>query len=322
MAGSRWPGIVFGGIGFVMFAVGLGLLVDRLVIYYTWPEIEARVVESRVEPKGSQHSAIIRVQFEVGGRAITSEPASDFRSNNYGWVAEAVDRHPVGGTTTVRHHPREPQRTRLDVGFNFNTFGTALLLIPIGLLFKGVGFLADRHAQLERAESSAATEAEKASLKRGQYLGMAVFIGIIALVFLGPGIFLLRPALDERGWPTIAGTVEKTDIFTRTSNSRKHGPTTFYVGRVYVSYAFGERTYHSALDLSDSSTDRAKVERRLEGIKPGGLWNVRVNPADPYTIKSTDSWPLLLPGVFLFVGLVVGFVTWLIVRSAPRPKRA
>src|SRR5690349_14539724 len=126
-AAGRWAGLVFGGLGSVGFLWGLGLVVNRLVILNTWPGVEARVVEIRFVRSGSQHSAPIRVEFEVAGRKITSEPASDYRSSKYGWIAETVDRLPVGGSARVRHHPQDPQRTRLEVGYNFNTFGTPLL---------------------------------------------------------------------------------------------------------------------------------------------------------------------------------------------------
>src|ERR1043166_3848728 len=88
---SRWPGFVFTGLGLTMFAIGLGLCVDRVVVLYAWPEIEARVVESRIETVGSQHSAIVRVEFDYRGRKIETLPASDYRSDRYGWIAEAVD---------------------------------------------------------------------------------------------------------------------------------------------------------------------------------------------------------------------------------------
>ena len=317
---SRWPGLVFGGIGLVGFSAGLGLTVERVVIFFAWPEIEARVIESRVEPIGNQHRAIIRVEFDFRAKKTESEPASDYRSNNYGWIAEAVDRFPVGGAASVHHHWSDPQRTRLDVGFNFNTFGLPLLLVGAGLLFWGVGALATRSARLEHAESNARSRAEAARLARAQYLGVAAFVGVIGLASVGAGAALLRPAWATRQWPVITARVERTDIITRSSFADKHSSTTFYVGRLYVGYEFDGRTHRSVISLGKSSSDRAVIERLLAGIALGEPRDVRVDPNDPYQIVPADSWPLVLPGVFFFVGVVVSSVAVLVLRSAPKTR--
>lgn len=320
--GARWAGLVFGGLGFGMFVIGLGMGVDRLVVLHTWPEVEAQVIESRIVTSGSQHSAYIRVEFDLPGRKISTVPDSDYRSSNYGWIAEAVDRFPTGGKAPVRHHPRDPQKARLEVGYNFNTFGISLLLIGTGLMFWGVGVLAARSARLERAEANARNRAEADRLERGQYLGVAGFVGVIGLASLGVGVALLQPALATRQWPVVIARVEGTDIFTRSTRTDRHSLSTFYVGRVYVAYVFGGRSHRSAIILRNSSTNRAKTERLLASIKPGDPREVRVDSANPYQIVPVDSWPLVLPGVFLLVGLVVTGVAVLVLRSAPKVAAA
>ena len=314
---SHWPGLVFGGLGIVMFAIGLGLSVARLVVLFTWTEVEARVIESRIVTSGSQHTAHIRVEFELPGRKIVTLPDSDYRSGKYGWIAETVDRYPVGGTAPVRHHPRDPQRTRLEVGYNFSTFGIPLLLIGVGLTFWGVGRLADRSARLERGESNARSREEAARLAGAQYLGVAGFVGVIGLISLGAGAVLLQPALATRLWPVVTARVERADIFTRSTFAEKHSSATFHVGRVYLKYEFGGRAYKSAIILRDSSTDRAKIERLVAAILPGDPREVWVNPEDPYQIVTVGSWPLVLPCVFLFAGLVITGVAVLVLRSVP-----
>lgn len=314
---SRWPGIVFSGLGCTLLAAGLGFGIDRLVVFCAWPEIEARVVESRIEASGSQHVAVIRVAFDFRGREIETVPASDYRSGNYGWIAETVDRFPVGGAALIRHHWDDPFLTRLEVGFNFNTLGIPVLLVGIGLVFWGVGVLAGRSARLARAEAGAPGRAAAAGLARLQYLGVAGFVGVIGLAAAGAGAVLLRPAWATRQWPVVTARVERTDIFTRSSDRRTHGVTTFYVGRVYVDYEFGGRAHRSAITLRPSSSDRAATERLLAGIARGDPREVRVDPDDPYQILSADAWPLVLPGVFLVAGVVICGVGWLVARSAP-----
>lgn len=315
---SRWAGLVFGALGVGMLLFGLGLGTDRLVVYHTWPEVEARIIESRVVTKGSQHSAHIRVEFDLPGRTITTVPDSDYRSGKYGWIAETVDRFPAGGTVPVRYNPRDPQKTRLEVGLNFNTIGTPLLLIGAGLVFWGVGGLAIRSVRLEGAEANARNRAETARLARSQYRGVAAFVGVIGLACLGAGAALLRPALVAREWPVVTARVERTDIFTRSTTADKHRSITYHVGRVFVAYEFGGKPHTAALSLRNSSSNRAKVELLLAAIHPGDPRDVRVNPANPYQAEAADSWPLVLPGVFLFAGLVVTGVAVLILRSAPQ----
>lgn len=320
LGASRWPGIIFGGIGLVGFAAGLGLTVERMVIFFAWPEIEARVIESRVEPIGSQHRAIIRVEFEFGAQKIESEPASDYRSSNFGWIAEVVDRYPVGGAAPVNHHWSDPTRTRLDVGFNFNTFGLPLLLVGAGLLFWGVGALATRSARLAGREASAGGGVEAARLARAQYLGVAAFVGVIGVASAGAGAALLRPALVKLQWPVITAQVERTDIVTRSTFADKHGSTTFYIGRLFVGYEVGGRAHRSVITLRKSSSDRAAIERLLAGISVGSPREVRIDPENPYQIAPVDSWPLMLPGVFLFVGVVLSGVAVLVLRSTPKTR--
>ncbi|MBL9189893.1 MAG: DUF3592 domain-containing protein [Opitutaceae bacterium] len=317
LGAARWPGLIFGGIGLIAFAAGLGLCVDRLVIFVSWPEAEARVIESRIEPIGSQHRAIIRVEFELRGARIEAEPASDYRSSRHGWIAEAVERHPVGGPAQVRHHWDDPRRTRLDVGLNFTTFGLPLLLVGLGLVFSGVGALASHSARIEAAGRSAHSRADAVQLARGQYLGVGIFVGVIGLAMTVAGAVLAGPAWAARQWPVVTARVERTEILTRSTSGGKHSPSTFYVGRLFVSYEAAGKTRPGVLTLRNSSTDRVKVERLLAGIPAGSPRDIRVDPADPHRIESVDSWPLLLPGVFLFAGVAVTGVAALVLRSRP-----
>lgn len=301
-----------------MFAAGFGLATQRLVLLHTWPEAEARVVESRVDTAGSQYIARIRVMIERPGGPAESEPASDYRGSNHGWIAAAVDRHPVGATIVVRHHPRDPGRTRLEAGWNFNTFGFPLILLGAGAVFGGIGALADRSERLQRAGERARSQEEARRVDRAQYLGAAAFIGLIGVAMLVAALALARPAWEQRQWPLVGARVERSDIFQRSSGHSYKGrsPATFHVGRLFLSYEIGGRPYETAQLLRGTSQDRARIERRLAAIPPGTPWKIRVHPTDPHATTAADSWPLILPGVFLAVGLLLLGVTYLIVRSA------
>jgi hypothetical protein len=316
---ARWPGLIFGGLGFAMFAGGAALLVERLVVLQTWKEADARVTVSQVEESGSQLVARILVEFDAGGRRVVTEPASDYRSSNYGWIARTVDRLPVGADVSVRYNPDDPTKARLEVGLNFNTIGTPLLLGGAGLVFWGVGALALRAARLEAAGGKSRDPAELRRLDRARYLGMAAFIGVIGFSFLFAAAVTLEPAIEKRRWPAVDARVERTDIFTRSSSySHKRRAETFYVGRVFLAYKHGGRSWNSAIDLPGSSTDRETIEEILAGFRPGDAYPVRLNPANPHELSDIDAWPLILPLVFGSAGLVLVGVALLLVRSAPR----
>lgn len=317
---NRWPGLVFGLLGVTGFAFGFSLAVQRLVIVHSWRETPARVIESRVETAGSQYRARIRVVLERPGLTVESEPAHDYRGGNHGWIAALVDRHPVGSEVMVRRDPRDPARTRLAAGWNFATFGFPGLLMIAGLVFGGVGALADRSARLDAAGDHARTRAEARQLLRAQYLGVAAFVGTIAAATVIAGLVLAGPAWRQRQWPVVTSRVERSDIFVRSSvrMQKPAGSPSFHVGRLFVRYDLGGRLYESVALLPGSSTNREEIERRLAAIPPGTGWPIRVNPADPHETAAVDAWPLVLPGVFLSVGLVIGAVTILLVRSAPR----
>ncbi len=63
MKGAYVPGLVFAALGVPFAAWGLWLGAQRLAIVLNWPEASAVVTESRVETRGSRHTARIRVRF-------------------------------------------------------------------------------------------------------------------------------------------------------------------------------------------------------------------------------------------------------------------
>lgn len=316
---SRWPGLVFGCLGVGMSAVGGYLIVDRSVMLFLWPETEARVVESAIRTSGSQHVAEIRVELDLPGGRRTVRPANDYRSKNYGWVASAVERYPVGGTAPVRYDPHHPGRARLDVGANFNTFGTPLLMAAVGLAFWGIGILADRSARLRRAEATASNREEAVRLARGQYVGVASLVGLIGLGSLGGAAALTGPALEVRHWPAVNARTERADIVSRSSYFRRGESVTFYSTRLFLAYEFEGRPYTSAVVLRNSSSNRASIERFTTSIPAGDPFPVRIDPGNPYHAVAADDLTYILPIVFGFAGVVLSGVSILLFRARPKP---
>lgn len=321
------PGLVFSAIGLVPFGFGLFLAADRGAVVLAWTEVEAVVTLSRIETKGSQHSARIRVRFDTDDGLVETEPAHDLRYVGYASVAEALERHPIGGPAWIRYDPDDPQRARLDAGFNLATFGLALLLLGVGAVFLGVGALALRSGQLSVAAAEAPSPEAAADAWRREVVLVAVFVLGIGVVMAVAGVAMVPGALEERSWPVATARVERGDVYTRSSSSsgKFSRSVTSYVARLFVSYEQGGRSYLSTLDAG-SSQDKQKAERLLASIPIGEMRSIRVNPRRPHRIQSLNSWPLVLPLVFLVVGSLVSAVALGLLRrpsfTASRRRRA
>ena len=59
----------------------------------------------------------------------------------------------------------------------------------------------------------------------------------------------------------------------------------------------------------------------MASIRPGDSMPVRVNPEHAFRVERPDTWPLLAPGIFLAVGLVLTSLAMLLVHMA-RAKMA
>lgn len=268
--GAHVPGLVFSAIGLVPFGFGLFLAAGRGVQVSSWMEVEAVVAESRIETKGSQHAARIRVRFETDDGPVETEPAHDLRYMGYASVAEALERHPIGGPAWIRYDADDPQRARLDAGWNLATFGLPLLLLGAGAVFLGLGALALRSGQLSLAAAEAPSPEAAADAWRREVVLVALFVLGIGVVMAVAGAAMVPGALEERTWPVATARVERGDVYARTSSgSGKFSRTvTSYVARLLVSYEQGGRSYLSTLDAG-SSQDKQKAERLLASIPIG-----------------------------------------------------
>ena len=312
---ARLPGYVFTGIGLVLFVVGLYVAVDRLILVDRWTEALGTVTESRVLGSGGRLVARIRVRFSAGGETVETEPAHAYDSLNYARVAEAVDRFPTGVEAPLRYDPDNPRRARLEAEFNLQTFGLSLLLLGGGVVFGALGALAFHAAGLDR-RSRDADPRSAAAAKRAERQAMALFVGAIGVVDIGAAIATAPAAIATLAWPVLNARVDRTEVYARSHGGRYGRPVTKYVGRLYLAYEKDGRAYVSAIDRRGTSSDRATMERLLAAIVKDDPPPIRVDPARPHRIQWADSWPLLLPGVFLSAGILVSSVALWVGRSA------
>jgi hypothetical protein len=309
--GSRVPAVVFCMLGLVPLAIGLFLAADRAVVVLRWPEAPAVVTESRIETKGSQHAARIRVRFEAEDGPVEVEPAHGHQSADYATVAEALERLPAGAETFVRYDPDDPRRARLEPAFDLATFGSSLLLLAASAVLLGVGALAFRSVRLAREAASARSPEEKAHAQRRDVWGVGLFVLAIGAFMAIGGAALLPSAIEERSWPVAAARVDRGDVYTRSvSRTGKHaGSVTYHVARLFLAYEHEGRSLLAPLDVGQFQ-DRKKTEALLASIAKGAQREIRVNPRRPQRIRAMSSWPLALPIVLIAVG---GLVTWVAV---------
>ncbi len=315
---SLIPAYVFGGIGLLLLSYGLYQSTRRTIVLLSWPEAQATVISSSIESQGNQHRARIRVRFFAGSETIETEAEHDYEGKGYAWIAEAVALHAKGSQAFVRYNERHPETAMLDPRFGFRTFGVPLLSLAAGLVFAGVGRLALRSAKLTVASLTAESEGERQRAARSEYFGVGVFVLVIGVAFVVGALAMLPSRLEARRWPVVESKFDHGDVTSSSSTGSKRSRTV-YAPRLYVRYVYERKEYMSTIPLRKSSGRRESMGKLVAAIPKGEIYRIRINPEHPHRIEREDAWPLLLPGVFLFAGLVVAGVAILVIRSAPRP---
>jgi hypothetical protein len=300
------PGLVFGVLGLPFAAWGLWLAAERLAIVLNWPEVPAVVSDSRVETRGSNHAARIRVRFETPDGVVETEADHDYRYGGHATIAEAVEDRAKGSGVVVRYDPKDPRKARLEAGFNFATFGMSLLLLVAAACFGGISLLALRSARLQNDRAADV-----------RLVGR--FVLAIGVAFVVSGLALVPGALERRKWPHVTATVDRADVYARSDSSPRKGrsATTWYVVRAYLAYQYEGRVYVSPMD-EGSQRNEKEAERIAASIPRGAPRTIRVEPRHPNRIDRIDSWPFLLPVTFLGVGLLLCWIVRLLLRRYAR----
>lgn len=313
---SLIPAYVFGGIGLLLFSYGLYQATRRTVVLLTWPEARAVVTSSTIEKTGQKFRARIRVRFLSGSETIETEVEHDYQGKAYAWIAEAVARHSTGSDATVRYDRRRPETALLDPRFGLRTFGVPLLSAFAGLVFGGVGLLALRTARQHRSSLTDGPEDARRRAARLEFLGVGGFVLAIGAACVVAALAMLPSRLEARRWPVVEARFDHGDVVSASVKAGKRGGTV-YVPRIFLTYVYDRKEYVSTIELRRSSSSREKMERLVASIPKGEIHRVRVDPGHPHRVEREDAWPLLLPGVFLLVGLVVAGGAILVIRSAP-----
>ncbi|MBK9091098.1 MAG: DUF3592 domain-containing protein [Holophagales bacterium] len=307
---------MFGGIGLLLFSYGLVHSTRRAVVLLTWPEARTVVTASQVEKAGQKHRARLEVRFLANSETIETESGHDYEGKAYAWIAEAVARHPRGSETVVRYDRSHPETALLDRRFDLRTFGVPLLSAFAGLVFGGVGLLAFRSANLHASSLMADSEHGRQRAARLEFLGVGGFVLAIGVACVVAALAVLPSRLEARRWPVVEARFDHGDVVSENVQVGKRGGTV-YVPRLFLTYVVDRKEYVSTIRLRTSSGHREKTERLVAKIPKGQIYRIRVDPGRPHRVEAEDAWPLLLPGVLFFAGLVVAGASILVIRSTP-----
>jgi hypothetical protein len=308
------PAVAFGALALILMLVGGAIASRRLVVALWWPANECIVESSDVARNGSSFRAQIVVRHVVASRTYRSEPANDFGGSKYASTRAKVDAYPRGSRQVIRYDRSDPQRTRLNVGFNADTFGLPGVLAGIALPFGAVGALAFRSARNRRRAI-----AGDATADRSEFVAMGLFIGTIAAVSLVATLFLAQHSIEMSRWPIVEGTAMQREILSRSSMRGKRGEaTTFYFARVMFAYDVGGQRYLTPVDSPDSSANREKAQRMsAERYSVGSKHRLRIDPSNPHAAAFAGASLFVLPLVFGVVGVLLAFVTVMLLRWRP-----
>jgi len=304
---ARVIAMIAGGI----ILLGVVALIAALASYAkvrTWAPAPGRIIQSsagfelvqkfRAEQPRNQRVARIAYEFEANGKSWRSGRVLDSGTPPEDQVDRLLAAYPVGKAVTIRHNPRDPSQSALEI--NHPPKDLALgCMTAIGLV---VAFAA-----------IAIWLAESGFEKLQGWFPNAILQAMIPTAILG-AIFLLaffyfmRHAAAVRRWPQATGTIvlSRIEEFTirhdrprRTMRGRRTLHRS-YMPVVEYTYSVGGRDYssRSIWPSTEVSGDRKYAERIAARYPVGKIVFVYYDPADPkhagLETGSSMHWFLLL----------------------------
>jgi hypothetical protein len=145
----RRVGMAFVLIGVIILAIGALMVRSNLAMLRTWPQVEGRVLQSRVVPavrsssnrRGPDRPSYdTSVTFRYVVNGVTLESATAYGGGTSRSKAEARVRTYAPGTVhSVWYRPEDPRLIRFDLGSRFAVFFLPGALVLMGLVFMGLG---------------------------------------------------------------------------------------------------------------------------------------------------------------------------------------
>ena len=148
---ARRVGMGFVVIGAVIVAIGAFMVRSDLAMLRTWPQVDGRVLQSRVVPAAlsssnrrgaTRPSYDTAVTFRYVVNDVTIESTTAYGGGTSRSNAEArVGRYAPGTVHPVWYRPEDPRLIRFDLGSGFAVFFLSGGLVLMGAVFIGLGGL-------------------------------------------------------------------------------------------------------------------------------------------------------------------------------------
>jgi hypothetical protein len=310
---ARVIAMIAGGI----ILLGVVALVAALASYAkvrTWAPAPGRIIGSqpgfelvqkfKTEPPRNQRVAKIAYEFDANGKTWRSGRILDSGTPPEDQVERLLETYPVGKAVTIRHNPRDPSQSALEINHPPKDLALGCgAAIGIVIVFAAIA--------IWLAESG--FEKLLTWFPRAMLQAM-IPTAILGAIFLLAFFYFMRHAAAVRRWPQATGKVVLNSVeeFTvrrdrpvQTMRGRKIMRTS-YMPVVEYTYSVGGRDYSSRSIWPDTevSGDHRYAERIAARYPVGKIVFVFYDPADPkhagLETGSTMHWFLLLAAVVCF----------------------
>ncbi len=242
----------------VAMTLGFGLLwFSSQSLYYGivssgWPQAAATITYSTSNDTRRRRDVDIRYAYLVNG----SEHSGDtFRYSVFmnRWqmrsieVSAAQAAYPVGSHPRVAFDPRNPRRSVLEPGPNFDD----LLWIAAGLMFAVTGLLPGLTQR--KSPSTCGTAAAEARRGRPRFQ-LAMVLACISFLLMSLGLYRIYAGMAASSWPTVEGRV----LFSKTGGGNSSGN---YRTEIRYEYFLSGQRYSGAASLLGRHDESFAVSR-------------------------------------------------------------
>jgi len=129
-------------VGLCVIVGGLFAANDTYNIMENWVEVQGIVVTAKAVESDDSYHVEVTYKYEFGGKTYESTPSPGGRRSGIGAEAaktrEAAS-YVVGSTQKLSVNPSNPHQVSHALDYDFETFGGALFLFGMGLVFVVIG---------------------------------------------------------------------------------------------------------------------------------------------------------------------------------------
>ena len=278
-----WTCVVAGFCLFMAYCFGLGIWRGRnqVAAGRIWARTQGEIVASEVEAEGSHTDdddsdclATVRYRYTVAGKSHESSRIAFAESGHTTRLLaqQTVDKYPKGAKVEVFYNPKRPSQAVLE-----SNGGVSFGFYIAFLVFALVGGTLTSHAIAGRV------------ITTSDGVPVWTFIALLAAagasgIWLYAFIDIQRKKRRSAHWPTVTGTITKSDVAEHVSRDKDDNVEIRYVPEIVYGYRVGGREYHAATrkwGFSELYVDEEGPKKVLAKYPKGSSVPVFYDPADP-----------------------------------------